>query len=460
MVVLSGSSSRSAWFFLIALVTIIYRSAGEPSQLIVCSQPDSFTVQITENEHVVYGTELLIRHNPHVGIFSYPEIKPVNVVFNETVIEFKGYVSPKYPVTQQYISSEKLSWNASGIILGIGTLQKLSKKDYAVQDCRLFLPTNIKGSTNLPKAVEKTIIYYVQSCAQELPCQKIRALKAEQLQNISRYEAYGYNILHIIRPNNLTVAVVLLILFLYYILFKKEYLVVFLFMLSVVIRRRPYILKKDENSKNTWWTPSILLNVPMDILLKKVINYIKQNKKSIIKIPGVIKTYNIVLGMIKCHFETDNGIFEDLSTLKRTKDAVMSNIGQTHIIQTSFGLSMAKFKYDYYKLEIGPTTISGNILGTVDGLAMTARLVINYDKTCGVNLEYVKVEFGKINLEMTGLGPLNSLASTIFTWLTEKWQDKIVKNIEINVKNIAEEQLTEFIYKTCNNEDIKYFFEL
>lgn len=56
----------------------------------VCSQPDSFTVQITENEYVVYGTKLLIRYNSHIGIFSYPEIKPVNVVFDETVIEFKG----------------------------------------------------------------------------------------------------------------------------------------------------------------------------------------------------------------------------------------------------------------------------------------------------------------------------------------------------------------------------------
>lgn len=94
---------------------------------------------------------------------------------------------PEYPVTQRYISPKKLSWNASGIILGIGTLQvsltfhnrlnndrkkierkyslckiiivrpsnnyyprfpslqKLSKEDYTVQDCRLFLPTNIKG---------------------------------------------------------------------------------------------------------------------------------------------------------------------------------------------------------------------------------------------------------------------------------------------------------------------------
>ncbi|KAL0130542.1 hypothetical protein PUN28_002285 [Cardiocondyla obscurior] len=74
------------------------------------SQPDSFTVQIIDNEYVVYGSELLIRYNPHVGMFSYREVKPVNVVLNEIAIEFE--------------------------------------EDYAVQDCRLFLPMNIKGSNN------------------------------------------------------------------------------------------------------------------------------------------------------------------------------------------------------------------------------------------------------------------------------------------------------------------------
>ncbi|XP_039303606.1 uncharacterized protein LOC105196701 isoform X2 [Solenopsis invicta] len=255
MVALSGSSSRSAWFFLIALVTIMYQSAGKPSQVIVCSQPDSFTVQITENEHVVYDTELLIRYNQHVGIFSYPEIKVVNVVFDETVIEFKGNMSQEYMIQR---SHEKLSWNASGIILGIGTLQKLSKEDYAVQDCHLFLPANIKGSANLPRAVEEAIIYYVQSCAKERLCERIGTLKAEQLQNINKYEEYGHTIARIIRPN---------------------------------------IPKVD-----------LSMNVIVDIVLKKVINYIKQNGKSIIEIPNVMETFNMGLGM-KCHFETNHGIF-------------------------------------------------------------------------------------------------------------------------------------------------------
>jgi len=58
-------------------------------------------------------------------------------------------------MTQEYISSEKLSWNASGIILGIGTLQvsltlhnrlnnerKKIKRDYSLCKIIIVRPSN------------------------------------------------------------------------------------------------------------------------------------------------------------------------------------------------------------------------------------------------------------------------------------------------------------------------------
>lgn len=75
-------------------------------------------------------------------------------------------------------------------------------------------------SANLPRVVEEAIIYYVQSCAKERLCESIGTIKAEQLQNINRYEEYGHNIAHIIRPNNPKVNVIsLTFLYVNYILF-------------------------------------------------------------------------------------------------------------------------------------------------------------------------------------------------------------------------------------------------
>jgi len=50
------------------------------------------------------------------------------------------------------------------------------------------------------------------------------------------------------------------------------------------------------------------INALIDIFLKKAINYVKQNGKSIIEIDNIIKTYNVGLG-IKYYFKTNNGTF-------------------------------------------------------------------------------------------------------------------------------------------------------
>lgn len=68
--------------------------------------------------------------------------------------------------------------------------------------------------------MEEAIIYYVQSCAKERLCQRIGTLKAEQLQDINRYEEYGNNIARVLRLKNPRVDVISLIfLFVNYISF-------------------------------------------------------------------------------------------------------------------------------------------------------------------------------------------------------------------------------------------------
>ncbi|EZA51820.1 hypothetical protein X777_09577, partial [Ooceraea biroi] len=412
-VAMSGSFTQAAWLFLITLVTITYRSAGEPSQLIGnYNSADSVRI------HSCLFTQLTVITQ------SY----------------FSGYTSFQRSAIQDLLP-ERLSWSASGIIFGIGTLQvslmprnhlsndqkkierdstktlctiiivhlfsiiiilgfpplqKLSSENYAVQECRLFLPSNIKASSNLPKVMEEAIIYYAQSCAKEYLCERIGTMTEKELQNINMYDEDRHNIQRIIHPTNSTRRV------------------------------------------------ELIMNVPVDIVLKNVIHYIKENGLSIVELPDVKEVYDIGLG-VKCVFEMVNGTFEDLSSLKRTENAFMSNEGRTNLVDAAFGLSTANFKYDY-KLEAALIKVSGKILATVKELAMAAKVAIHYDKTCEVKLEYVKItELGKIDFKITGLGPFNYLTSTIFTWLTKTWQNRIVKIIEVNVRKIAEKQLNDYI---------------
>jgi hypothetical protein len=63
---------------------------------------------------------------------------------------------------------------------------------------------NFSLSTNLPKIVEKAIVYYVQSCAKENLCQRIGTMTAEELRNINVYNELKHNMSHILHPINVT----------------------------------------------------------------------------------------------------------------------------------------------------------------------------------------------------------------------------------------------------------------
>jgi len=132
-------------------------------------------------------------------------------------------------------------------------------------------------SANLPKSVEDTIIYYAQSCVRDRLCQGIRTIKAEELQNINKYDK------SIIHPDNSRIDVTSLIF-----LFKNRTSCVMIWIFVYL---------------------QLNINVPVDIILKKITNYIKDNSKSIIAIPDVKKTTYLRWG-VKCHFQTVDGTFQ------------------------------------------------------------------------------------------------------------------------------------------------------
>jgi len=97
-------------------------------------------------------------------------------------------------------------------------------------------------------------------------------------------------------------------------------------------------------------------------------------------------------------------------------------------------------------------------LGSIEKLSIEAKLVINYDEICDVNLKYIKVtEFGKIDLKMTGLGLFNNFTSQLLTWLTTMWKNEIIKVIEYNARDIVEEQLRKYICENYINKVIPFF---
>lgn len=91
-------------------------------------------------------------------------------------------------------------------------------------------------------------------------------------------------------------------------------------------------------------------------------------------------------------------------------------------------------------------SINGRITGMIDGLAISIGLHVDYDKECPVTLKYFNVtQFGNIKINLTGIGPMNSMTSKLLSWLTNWWGDTIVNMIEVNVKKTIEELLSTYV---------------
>ncbi|XP_018377938.1 PREDICTED: uncharacterized protein LOC108770733 [Trachymyrmex cornetzi] len=198
------------------------------------------------------------------------------------------------------------------------------------------------------------------------------------------------------------------------------------------------------------------INVLVDILLKDctAVNYIEQKIKSI-NLPNVEDTHYIelIFGItIPCYFKIHNVKLKNLWNLKRTEDAVISNVGRIQNIQAGFGFSAVNF-YCNYQLAITFIPFSGSILGTIDGLSIATKLIIDYDKACDVNLEYVKVKNGKVVLlEITGLGLFTGLVTNQLTCTMNTELPNKIEEITEDIRKTIEQQINNFIYENYSIE--------
>lgn len=95
---------------------------------------------------------------------------------------------------------------------------------------------------------------------------------------------------------------------------------------------------------------------------------------------------------------------------------------------------------------LGFIKISGDVLVTIDGLAIAVKLFINNECTHNMYpytmVQYVQVTCArKINIKITGLGPLNTFISNLIIQKITESQEKIIKKIEDYVKDFITEQL-------------------
>lgn len=98
------------------------------------------------------------------------------------------------------------------------------------------------------------------------------------------------------------------------------------------------------------------------------------------------------------------------------------------------------------QLKFGIIKLDGVISARIDGVAIEAKVSVDYNsKPCKVELEFFRIlDYGKITIDVTGLSPFNSLASSLATWISKKWENEIIGMIKLKITKIVTYELSKF----------------
>ncbi|XP_012277995.1 uncharacterized protein LOC105698373 [Orussus abietinus] len=410
--------NMASWLSILLAISL---SRAVSSNFIGCDLPTNFVIDISEDVKVnIYGAELWVGIKPEdVGIVRYPYINAVNLVANNSIIAFRGYLI-KNNLKDRLISGPENISRHLNIDRTVGLAQVIRNacvpdEAYRLRDCVMFLSPARETKDDVLKKVDREILKLAESCLSTEICEKFDHQKFVEIplddpDQFGPLSPYSRSLYAALPPN-------------------KQ------FSPSAVGR---------ENCESV----QSAINILVDVALAELIERLRKKNEGIIKIPDIYQEFSTGSGIFETtgRFEAINGTFKDLTTLKRTEDAILSNAGLKFKASCGFGLSTAQLQYPYYKAKFGILKVNGQISGTVAGTAIHVTVIVDYNQNpCVTTLDTLKVtEFGKAKINITGLGPLNWLTSKLLNYVAKTWREDVIKSIESKLRNTVTKQLNKF----------------
>ncbi|XP_063243719.1 uncharacterized protein LOC134542995 [Bacillus rossius redtenbacheri] len=185
------------------------------------------------------------------------------------------------------------------------------------------------------------------------------------------------------------------------------------------------------------------INLMVDTLLERL----RPRMPSSVELDDVEKPFKKKLLLLPVFgvLRATGGTLEDLRTLRRTSDVKLSLTADGARLTGAAGLSTLRFAYDYEVSLLG-AGLSGRITGSVGDNSVGFALAVSYDGRggCAVSVEELRVlRLDQVEVEVTGVGVLNWLASTITTAAVNEAKDKIGGHVEAGLVRAVERAVSE-----------------
>ncbi|XP_067011484.2 uncharacterized protein [Anabrus simplex] len=177
------------------------------------------------------------------------------------------------------------------------------------------------------------------------------------------------------------------------------------------------------------------LNDLVDFIIDVTNHNIKARGKANMTIPDISEEFSKTEFGIEVNgeFTATDGWFNDLSSLYRTADVVVSRSENTLSIRFGIALRKIQFGFGHYEAKLSGMDVGGQVTGEVKSNSMSVKVstTINDDNTCTISLDDFKMnELGDIDLNITGLGAPQWLVNKISSWLIDMYKDDIIQKVQ------------------------------
>lgn len=404
----------------VLIPAILAQRYESPRELVVCRVPEGFQMQVSDYHRVeLYAMELLVRYK-NIGMFQYPGTDVVNVVLNDTSIDFQAYMRSAYFIDSVKPLAERIWWSSNGFVTGFGQLQKVNEGYYRVQQYRFSLPANSTKSPNLFEAVENEVRRIARTCLETEISKRTSNISEQSLKGFERIVDFDSKIVLPQTSKNIECNVS-----------------------NAIIGGA--LARSDSLEFN--------INDLIDLGLGATIDVIKAYNLDKIKLPDLNEffTSDMKIFDVKGHLRASNGTFVGLTSLVRTADVVLSRQGRKYTASCGFGMTNAVIQYSKYMLKYGFMELCGSIIGNAENIALESKFSVDYDAPrCVTKLESIKItEFGRMKVKFTGTGVMNTVGSKLISWFT-----KLFKNY---LKGIIERDLETFLTNRISSFDCERY---
>ncbi|XP_067011463.2 uncharacterized protein [Anabrus simplex] len=191
------------------------------------------------------------------------------------------------------------------------------------------------------------------------------------------------------------------------------------------------------------------LNEVVDIIIKFAQEIIKKSGHATVKIPDVQEHFSKRIHHIKISgdFKAENGFFKDLSSIRRTSDAILSHSGDNVTVSVGLGMGTLEAGYDHYNVKVEHVSISGNIKAEVSSNSVFVKVnVVLLEKgKCNLTLQDLRIELNGIEVHVGGKQkPVDWILSKIATSVAKHIKDDAIREAEKRLREAAQKALDKY----------------